>query len=125
MRYMMHMAAILGLAGLGLVYGFNGKWIEGLAFLAGAATLAVPIVKGGFGNFGDAEQVMTFFRNPAGAIVDTVIDRAGDAIADEPESEKKTFDVDAAFDRYMARRDAGAPAPNPKPQPTGFGRKGL
>jgi hypothetical protein len=132
MRYILHIGAILVLGGMALMALLGGKWLEAIAFLAGAGILFIPIVRGGTANLGDADQVITFFRDPAGAIVDAAIDRAGDAIGDKSGNTDKPavggpqpFDADAAFERYMANRPARPPAVPAAPAPGGFGRKGL
>ncbi len=78
---------------------------------------------------GDPIALADFVSDPAEAIVDAAVDRAGEWLNDKDgrqAEEKPGFDVDAAFARYMANRPATAAAETQAPPPVrGFGRKGL
>ena len=97
--------------------------------------MVLPALFGqGLGDLGDAELLIRFVRNP----VDTVIDEAVDRVTqsdDEPRTQTaaapqaERFDADAAFARYMARREtaggtsSAASDPAPAPAKRVFGRK--
>ena len=117
-----------------------GSKSMGVAFAGGAAILFVRGLQGrGVVQAGDTPGPIEFIRDPAGAIVDSAIDKIGDLLADKEEAKteetKPAFDPDAAIERYLANRpESVAPAAQPSAtqpsaaQPStyrGFGRKGL
>lgn len=138
---------VLGLVVVGLVVaaGFafmKGSYVSGIAFLAGAGTLGWRLFQGDrSASFNDADAVMDFVKNPAGAIAGEFWDRATQ-FADDRETDARRklaraeskqavaetgFDADAAIERYLANRPAEAAPPDPAPLRAGggFGRKGL
>jgi hypothetical protein len=77
---------------------------------------------------GDPSALADFVSNPGAAIVDAVVDQAGEWLTDKngkQADEKPAFDADAAFARYMAARPATSAVETQAAPVRGFGRKGL
>jgi hypothetical protein len=119
----------VGLLGLGawilMHFGYNHAVLVCIG--AGVVMLVRGVMGIGLFGGGDPTELAQFVTNPADAIVDSAIDKAADMIGEARKKEAEelpSFDVDAAFARYMANRPE--PAANAMPQPVrGFGRKGI
>lgn len=139
MRPLLTILAAIGLAALAFLSFARQEWVAGTAFLAGSLALVLPALAGqGLGSLGDAGLLIDFVRNPFGTAVETAVDhisQALDAPSDKAATEQQAegFDADAAFARYMARRNAdgstpdssSVPAPDSISSARTFGRKGL
>ena len=134
MRGVTSIVIALGLLALAMWAFSSGGTSMGAAFAGGAAILFVRGLQGrGVTQGGDTPGPIEFIRDPAGAIVDSAIDRIGDLLADKDEAQAEqqpAFDPDAAIQRYLANRpEAAGPADYPSaaqpPAHRGFGRKGL
>ena len=124
----------VGLLGVSGFSFYRGDTLSALAFLAGACAVLVPSIMGrGAGDLDSASAAIDFIRNPAGAIVDAAVDRIGGAVEERKsapaDKEEPSFDVDAAFNRYIERKvevsGGTAPAVSASPAPRTFGRKGI
>jgi hypothetical protein len=127
-------AATVLLAIAGWTVMQHGFGITALAFAAGSLVLLYRGLQGqGIGSSADdASDTIDFFRNPAGAIVESAVGTLGDFVSDDGrkgaervEQAEPSFDPDAALARYMANRPEPAPAVEATPSPPQFGRKGL
>jgi hypothetical protein len=130
---------------------FTGLFFAGLPILLiGGALLYLNNVRNAFGGLLDAHMGPTMIGLAVIGLVCVVTfllklrklstppappqDRAGDRVDAALAEAKSDFDADAAFARYMARREAGGTAPPPASsgfgnapsRPAGgFGRKGA
>ncbi|MEO0591269.1 MAG: hypothetical protein AAFZ11_12025 [Pseudomonadota bacterium] len=131
------------LAGMGLVW--LAGLIEALGDLGGTPEARLPFYFAALGTLGGA--LYCFFKAFRGFSADLPFSkrskqdesaepeakvRPARKIVDAPEKQPSDFDVDAAFSRYMNKRDSNpaahsANANNAPAAPTrsGFGRKGL
>jgi hypothetical protein len=130
MRGVTSIVIALALLALAMWAFSSGGTSMGVAFASGAAILFVRGLQGrGVTEGADTPGPIEFIRDPAGAIVDSAIDRIGDLLADKEaapaEEAKPAFDPDAAIQRYLANRPESASAPPAPPAHRGFGRKGL
>ena len=134
---------VAGLFVAAIVSFLKGAYVSGVAFLAGAATLGWRLFQGDrSASFNDADAVMDFVKNPAGAIAGEFWDRVTQfadernddgqrerarGTVDKAGEDESSFDADAAIARYLANRPAQAELPDPAPLRSagGFGRKGL
>ncbi len=117
MRPFLIILAAIALAAVAFFCFTRQAWVSGTAFLAGSLALVLPALAGrGLGSLGDAELLIDFVRNPFGTAVETAVDHLSQTF--ERPSEKtatdqqaNSFDADAAFARYMARRNVEGAAP--------------
>jgi hypothetical protein len=129
----------VGLVSAGLIEAASGKLAGGIGLLAGGLVILLPLLLGrGVGSWDDAMLLFNLVRNPGRTLydqADAAFDRqaaksarnkAKDVAAgiDYPEPPRdESFDADAAFARYMAKRPAPAPDLRPAPRAASFGRK--
>src|SRR5829696_6090380 len=111
MRGWSSMVVGAGLLGLSF-WAFQKEGYSGTALLFFTAGMFL-VFRGwqrlGVTEAGDPIAVADFVSDPAEAIVDAAVDRAGEWLNDKDgkqAEEKPGFDVDAAFSRYMANRPA-------------------
>ncbi len=115
--------AILSLAGWAfMTFGFNGAVL--LLVSVGLFLLVRGLQGLGVAPGGDAGALANFVNDPADALLDAAIDKAGEWKAQKKAKEPPAFDVNAAFSRYMANRVEVTPDEVTQPV-RGFGRKGL
>lgn len=113
----------------------GSPWIIGLSFAASLYLFVLAFTGLSAGGVVDLCDAVGFVVSPTEAIVD----RAASALPAKPVSKlaamidgdseadaKSDFDPDAAIQRYLAERPAGAPPlAAPSPAPRTFGRRGL
>ncbi|WP_205478928.1 hypothetical protein [Sphingomonas arenae] len=121
------------LIGTGLLLSAGWLLVSGSAqfalacLLAGGYVLYQGYQKAGSTGGADPLALVDLVTDPAGALVDAAIERADGWLEDKSEPaahEKPQFDVDGAFERYMAGR-ADPSTVDSAPAARGFGRKGL
>ena len=133
---------LVGFLLLGLAYvSFAWNGMGASTFLCGvaAASFFFRGAQGAAaGDVGDPTAVVDFVKDPAGAIVESAVERLGGLFEAKPKTsaaavEQPAFDADAALARYLAKRGPEPAAPfSPADQtapatsaPRGFGRKGM
>jgi hypothetical protein len=111
----------------------GSPWMIGLSFAASLYLGVLAFTGLSAGGIVDLRDAVDFVSNPAEAI----FERAADALPAKPVSKlaamidgdsdaKSDFDPDAAIQRYLAERPAGAPPlAAPSTAPRTFGRRGL